>query len=87
MAWLIKWSVEIAIHTFPFNFLLVRGERKSFGSIESGFMLTAGACAGFCMLKNDLMLDTSESYELSASERPFDAKRHAAIHLAYWSSW
>lgn len=65
----------------------IRGERKSFGSTESGFMLTAGACAGFCILKNDFMLDTSESYELSANERPFDAKRHAAIHLAYWSSY
>lgn len=51
--------------------------------MESGFILTTGACAGFCILKNDLMLATSESYELSASERPFDAKRHAAIHLAY----
>lgn len=33
------------------------------------------------------MLATSDSYELSASERPFDAKRHAAIHFAYWSSY
>lgn len=83
---LVNFSCYRSFRTFPFNFLQMRGERKSFGSIESGFMLTAGACAGFCMLKNDFMLDTSESYELSANERPFDAKRQAAIHLAYWSS-
>lgn len=72
--------------TFPRSFLQMRGDRKAFGSIESGFMLTTGPCAGFCMLKNDLILITSVSYELSANDRPFDAKRHAAIHLAYWSS-
>lgn len=73
--------------TFPFNFLFVRGDRKSADSIDPGFMLTTGACAGFCMLKNDFMLDTSLSYELSANERPFEASRQAAIHLAYCSSY
>lgn len=72
--------------TFPRSFLQMRGDRKSLGSIESGFILTTGPCAGFCMLKNDLILITSVSYELSANERPFDARRQAAIHFAYWSS-
>lgn len=79
----VYWSFEI---TFPFNFLLTRGDRKSAGSMDPGFMLAVGACAGFCMLKNDFMLDTSLSYELSANERPLEASRQAAIHLAYWSS-
>lgn len=75
--------VEINTLTFPRSFLQMRGDRKSIGSIESGFMLTTGPCAGFCMLKNDFMLITSVSYELSANERPFDARRQAAIHFAY----
>lgn len=73
--------------TFPFNFLWVRGDRKSLESMDPGFMLTTGAWAGFCMLKNDLMLATSLSYELSANDRPFDASLQAAIHLAYCSSY
>lgn len=72
--------------TFPRNFLHMRGDRKSPGSIESGFILTTGPCAGFCIFKNDLILITSVSYELSANDRPFDARRQAAIHFAYWSS-
>lgn len=64
----------------------MRGDKKSDGSIDPGFMLTTGAWAGFCMLKNDFMLDTSLSYELSASDRPLEASLQAAIHLAYWSS-
>lgn len=72
--------------TFPLSFLWYRGAKNSVGSIESGLTLTAGECTGFCILKNDLMLFTSVSYELSANERPFEASLQAAIHLAYWSS-
>uniref|UniRef100_A0A2M3ZP70 Putative secreted peptide n=1 Tax=Anopheles braziliensis TaxID=58242 RepID=A0A2M3ZP70_9DIPT len=69
-----------------FSFFAYRGARYSFGSIALGLMLMAGAWAGFCMLRNDRILATSLSYELSASERPFEANRQAAIHFAYCSS-
>lgn len=72
--------------TFPFNFLLNREARNSDESIIFGLTLTAGALAGFCIFKNDFILFTSLSYELSANDRPFDASRQAAIHFAYCSS-
>lgn len=55
----------------------------SSGVISKEFGLMAGAGARCCMDKNDLIVFTSESYELSARVFPLDPSLQAAIHLAY----
>jgi hypothetical protein len=49
--------------------------------------LMAGAGAGCCICKKAMIDFTSASYELSARDLPLAANRHAAIHLAYCSSY
>lgn len=49
--------------------------------------LMAGVGAGCCICKKATIDFTSASYELSAKDLPLAANRHAAIHLAYCSSY
>ena len=78
----VVWSVTCLDFILRTNL----GATKSSTSRLMSDVLMAGDCDGCCMLRKLRIDCVSDSYELSAIVLPLDARRNAAIHLAYCDS-